>query len=732
MAILATQSIDVDLTPGGVSPFLYVSQGDYGTRNLVFNLYNNGQTYTIPSSVRTIVLGGVTKSGYAFQITCSFSTNGTTATSSLTADMTSTVGLDMCQLVLKDASGNRLGTANVFIAVEPSPFSAKIMYGSVYWADLAKSWAVGGTGLRGGEDTNNSKYWSDTYRAQAEALASRLTADEVTIADHGNRLTSAETRIASAENRLTNGESRMTAAETRITNNTTRIIKNEKNIKELRDDFIEHEDWAHSHIDKAVALKTIYLVDKDGKYLVDNNGNRLTGGIYLPVTDKTGELDGYPADSVTVGKTFLMGFKNMGLPVLYLNHPDIETLKTKADGELSDVGVIYTGVSPSINTTLKKLKVQGATSQGYPKKNYTITFNNDVIIRGEWGSHKKYVLKADWVDFSHMRNEIGAKLWGQIRRTRVDQSNVLVDNDDNYFVNSSGDYLAGETEPAMSAGVNFGAIDAFPIFVVINDKYWGLYSFTIPKDDWMAGMNGSLEKETIISAETSSVPTAFKRTVLPPNEDGEMIDSGSSTVVFSVEYTKNKSSMSWISDSLNTLINAADAEYGTDEEYLNAISPYIDVDSVIDYYIFICMLNDEDGIAKNYLLDTWDGTKWYFAAYDLDGTFGNVWNGKSYYDVRSSVTFSDFSSRNRLMQIIYEHNKTALKERYSALRSSILTDENLSMLVWNYAVNIPRAAYDYEAVRWPTRPGTATNNHEQILRYFNLRCKVLDAEINTL
>lgn len=166
MAAIATQTIELDLTPGGVSPFLYVSQGDYGTRNLVFNLMLNGQPYTIPSSVTTVSLEGITKGGNMFNVTCTKS--GSTVTASLTADMTADVGMDICQVVFKTASGERLGTANFFIVVELSPGGIKLLYGNVYWSELSKSWAVGGTGLRSDEDENNSKYWAELSRLFSE------------------------------------------------------------------------------------------------------------------------------------------------------------------------------------------------------------------------------------------------------------------------------------------------------------------------------------------------------------------------------------------------------------------------------------------------------------------------------------------------------------------------------------------------------------------------------------
>ena len=43
----------------------------------------------------------------------------------------------------------------------------KLLYGNVYWSELSKSWAVGGTGLRSGEDENNSKGFSEWSKSWA-------------------------------------------------------------------------------------------------------------------------------------------------------------------------------------------------------------------------------------------------------------------------------------------------------------------------------------------------------------------------------------------------------------------------------------------------------------------------------------------------------------------------------------------------------------------------------------
>lgn len=178
MSVIVKQTIDIDLTPGGVSAFLYVSQGDYGMRSLVFNLRQRYSIFSIPDSVSSIKMEGVTKKGHRFSVDCDYVIGSSVAIAPLTADMTDTVGLVICQLVLYDGQNERLGSANFFIAVEQSPSSIKVLYSTVYWSELSKSWAVGGTDLRFDEETNNSKYWCEQVKDSRDSIELNKTAIE--------------------------------------------------------------------------------------------------------------------------------------------------------------------------------------------------------------------------------------------------------------------------------------------------------------------------------------------------------------------------------------------------------------------------------------------------------------------------------------------------------------------------------------------------------------------------
>ena len=151
----------------------------------------------------------------------------------------------------------------------------------------------------------------------------------------------------------------------------------------------------------------------------------------------------------------IQNYKDYPIPILYLNGSFAEMTKDNA------VTVDYIFKERSGTCTLKW---QGASSVGLPKKNFTIKFDNAFEVVSGWGTQQKYVLKANFVDSSHARNIVCAKLWGQIVRSRTPANAML------------------------NALPNGGAIDGFPILLALNGKFIGLYTWNIPKDDWMFGM----------------------------------------------------------------------------------------------------------------------------------------------------------------------------------------------------------------------------------------------------
>lgn len=351
------------------------------------------------------------------------------------------------------------------------------------------------------------------------------------------------------------------------------------------------------------------------------------------------------------------------------------------------------------------LKWQGSSSIKYPKKNYTVKFDNAFEVVDGWGEEKKYCLKANFIDHSHARNIVAAKLWGQMVKSRTGTDVITT---------------------RLKALVNGGAIDGFPVMLVINGEYSGLYTFNIPKDGYMMGM-GEGTSECIVCADTHGESNRFKGEIEVWDNDGE----GD----FSLEYISDESDTTWAKDAINTLINACVNSDGTDLD--TTIAQYLDWDSAIDYYIFIVLILGLDMIDKNYLLSTFDGTKWFFSAYDMDAIFGLNWNGAKLFEATkatsdvSNVSFSSCGARNRVMGLIKTYKKDALKARYAQLRTSVLSEDNIATVFGNFIGAIPQKVYDSDLALWKI-PYSSTNNYAQIIDWYRRRVSYIDKEIEAI
>lgn len=512
-----------------------------------------------------------------------------------------------------------------------------------------------------------------------------------------------------------------------------KATQNSIKLKTLLDNFTQEVDERKKIdadlIDKtasyltALELKEVRLRDNQNKLLWNGN-SYVTGSVYLPKTDKTGIEEGVPVDSSIIGYTFLGHLEEFGLPVLKIENEKISYLVNKQSGKLTDVSYSYDSVKNSIGANsitedgeLSEIKVQGSSSVLYPKKNYTIKFKDNKCLKPEWGYHKKYVLKADWIDPSHLRNEFGAYMWYLLRKRKMTSDYELQNDNGETLIDNSGNNLSGETRVNF-LGPRCGAIDSFPILVVINGVYHGLYSLTIPKDDWMAGM-GSGKKEAIVSAGKPSKATRFESLV---TVDAKGNLSGDD---FEVEYVTDEDNQSWVATSLNNMIQEIiDADSKDDITLL-------DVDSAIDYLIFCLYTENTDGFSKNFLLDTWDGNKWFVTAYDMDGTFGMMFDGKvmlSPWD----YGINQIRTTNKLFDKLIKLFSQEIKDEWNKLHNSYLNESIIYYLISNKAKDIPQAAIDADRTRWPGLPGTTMNNLNQILQWISIRAQFLQNEFNTI
>lgn len=367
--------------------------------------------------------------------------------------------------------------------------------------------------------------------------------------------------------------------------------------------------------------------------------------------------------------------QELTLPKLYF-YGDVDKIESKSE----EIKISVKYVSDGVNFDgYAKIKWQGSSSIAYAKKNYTIKFYKDANLEDKlkidfgWGNQNKYCLKANWVDKTHSRNVVTAKIAAKMQK----KYGLLKDTP------------------------NYGVIDGFPIEIYLNDSFLGLYTLNIPKDAWMFGMDEDNSKHTVLAGDAYTWQTYFNATVKELDKE------------FALEAGVNNEETI---NALNRLITFV--KDSTDDEFKNNISEYLNLDSMLNYYSMMQLAEMMDNHAKNMLLVTYDQKVWYTSLYDLDTTWGTYWNGSKTYNYNDPVETSS-----NLWNKLKSNFPNELANRYYELRKSILSKENIMSEFNNFYNSIPEETWNKENSRWKNIPGYGL---EQISSFLDTRLPVTD------
>lgn len=335
-----------------------------------------------------------------------------------------------------------------------------------------------------------------------------------------------------------------------------------------------------------------------------------------------------------------------------------------------------------------ELKWQGSSSIAWPKKNYTVKFDGAFEAKAGWGAEKKYCLKANYIDPSHLRNLGSCRLWGDVVKSRA---NVPTE---------------------LATLVNGGAVDGFPCVIVLNGEFHGLYTWNIPKDGWMFGA-----PKAIVAADAYVNATAFKALA---TFDGD----------FELEYVEDEDNADWVLTSFNRAIQAVIDSDGSDLD--TTVGQYIDIPSVIDYIHHVADESAGDCVQNNALYVTFDGDKWYMSAYDRDSNYGsNAW-GEFVNSPIGGHDYARIAEQHRLMDLVMKHKTADFKARGIELREGAKSEANVAMVLTKLASEFPVTVFADDAKRWPTMPSTNTAGIWQMLNWYRLRRAYLDPIVDAM
>lgn len=373
---------------------------------------------------------------------------------------------------------------------------------------------------------------------------------------------------------------------------------------------------------------------------------------------------------------FINEIKAKELPKIYFEG-DINNMDTKED----ERKIKITYKSEKVNfDAFAKLKTQGSSSLKHQKKNYTIKLykENSYTIKKKvdigFGQESKYCLKANWVDFTHSRNIVTARIASSIQAKY------------NLFKNTP----------------NNGLIDGFPVEIYLNDEFFGLYTLNIPKDEWMFNMDKNNQNHIVLSGKKYSPMTEFNS--LATYNDWE-VEVG----------PKNDETLEKFNRLTQFIMNSSDEEFKTN------FQNYLNLDATLNYYIMLNVAELFDNTAKNMLMVTYDGKIWYPSLYDLDTSWGTSWDGTTTYAYDSSILINN---SNNLLWTKFERNfNNEIANRYFELRKDILTKENILNQFETFINSIPEETLTKENNRWNNIPGYGL---EQIKKYLTIRIPLID------
>jgi uncharacterized protein YjdB len=355
-----------------------------------------------------------------------------------------------------------------------------------------------------------------------------------------------------------------------------------------------------------------------------------------------------------------------------------------------------------------EIKAQGNSSMNYPKKNQTVKMFKDaecsekmkVDFKG-WGKQNKHVYKANWIDLTHARNVVSARLWADVVKSRA-----------NYQ----------ELPELFRTTPNQGAMDGFPVKVYADGVYQGRYTLNIPKDKWAFNMDDKLAEHCVLC--------------------GEGYESGCFRVVSTAQWTDE------IHDSMPVVISNRWKEVitfvmnSTDDEFRANLSQYFYVDSLIDYYLFGLASCGLDAFGKNQIYATYDGQKWIASMYDMDSTWGLYWNGGSILATDYARTsYEDFVNTRqgnllyiRLEQLFWSE----LQTRWAELKNGALSITNIINRFERFTDITPAELLkeDYASTtgggKFTGIPSKDTNNIQQIRSFALARQAWTDAYVAAL
>lgn len=379
------------------------------------------------------------------------------------------------------------------------------------------------------------------------------------------------------------------------------------------------------------------------------------------------------------------------LPIVELNCSSVSS-KAYTTGSLRVTDPASLGYD---SLMIAAFKYRGASSSNYPKRSYAIKLrdeNGNSVDRKLLGyrSDNNWILDAMYIDLACMRNRVATDLWNAFECKP---------------------YYA-DREKKVRTGTRGKFVE-----VILNGQWWGLYCMTekmdrkqlklkkfVPAAQSTTGENevhGVLYKSNqwtyeVFMGHESNDDNDNKQVIYPHKKvsDYKNILGQETWCEYEFKYPDYEDeAVEW-----RPLHDAANMVATSFILNIDSVKSRFDYPMLRDYYLFIDLLLATDNHGKNLFWYAYDiqgpeGDKLSLAPWDLDGTFGQDWDGVITNTKDVTLDFDTYIKN-------YEHGQFAifdliksrsewqqdLKDRYAELRiKGVISGDSIANRFANYA-----------------------------------------------
>jgi len=462
--------------------------------------------------------------------------------------------------------------------------------------------------------------------------------------------------------------------------------------------------------------QNIEIIAKEGKFIKDENLNLivcnyniteyddLTGinSLKIIIDNNSYEFEIIPVnlqfgveyEVVYQTNSYRLYFSIMPIINIYSDFEIVDEPKILADFILTDT------TDADAIESFCGIELRGNYSQSLPKKSYDIELWED-----ETGaeSNKISLLNMrdddDWILISmyneplRIRNVTNHSLWRKIHTP----------------------YYIDQEDEAMS-GIKTQYVE-----IAVNNEYLGIYALgeQIDKKQLQLKKYNSSIRGELYKAISWGAPTF---SILPAYNNNSRIWGG-----FEMKYPKEDEITDWenIYNFVDFVINS------TNENFENGVADEFIVDNAIDYFIFLNLLRATDNTGKNtYIAKYSDNEPYFYVPWDLDGTYGIIWNGNR-ENITNDILSNGFYERllNSNINVFREN----LANRWFELRenNALETDSIINSIYNNYYLLLTNGNYDREILKWGN-DAIDLSNLEYTNTWINERFNYLDTYFSNI